>query len=102
VNSGAPLLAALASHPRRHRKRSAGQSALGGRPAFRLTIGCSSFYYVSDGEETSPAEPDWKHRGALWGANAWKSNDVDQRHYQRAEQSTSEDQAGGKREDKKP
>ena len=38
----------------------------------------------------------------LWGANAWKSNDVDQRHYQRAEQPTGKDQAGGEREDKKP
>ncbi|MFD2028834.1 hypothetical protein [Promicromonospora aerolata] len=126
---------------------------------------------MSDSEETSPAEPDWKHRGdyirtrsarkestgetniepewaneafadpaavvfspdpaakmglsdrtigwsetagllitvitvregdTLWGANAWKSNDVDQRHYQRAEQTTGEDQASGDRKDKKP
>ena len=41
-------------------------------------------------------------RVTLWGANAWKSNDVDERHYQRAEQPTSKDQAGGEREDKKP
>lgn len=35
----------------------------------------------------------------IWGANAWKSNDVDQRHYQRAEQATGKDQNHGERED---
>jgi hypothetical protein len=36
----------------------------------------------------------------LWGANAWKSNDIDQRHYQRAAQPSDEDQVGEEQEEK--